>query len=278
MNDIDEEIDDDIPSMQRGKTKVMKITTEITKNKTEIQKSFLDGIKDFSRDFFKYVGIIIEKPSEEQIFFQNLRNVNPNSQLGIECIICYDKYIPEHIIECIANKNHIICRRCFVNYYSSLDKNERICCYDKTCSALYDRQVLKNNMPPSVFYRFDKNQSEFDQIIALGENVEKILYCKCGVVAVIEKNQTGNNIITCPCGETYCLKCEMNAHPGMICLPPKQTLKQQSIQWINNNTKLCPKCKVSVQKNGGCNHMTCKCCYKEFCWICLGNWPKCVCR
>ncbi len=29
--------------------------------------------------------------------------------------------------------------------------------------------------------------------------------------------------------------------------------------WIMANTKPCPKCQKPVEKNGGCNHVTCKC-------------------
>ena len=29
-------------------------------------------------------------------------------------------------------------------------------------------------------------------------------------------------------------------------------------QWIINNTKPCPSCSSPIQKNEGCNHMTCR--------------------
>jgi ariadne-1 len=132
-------------------------------------------------------------------------------------------------------------------------------------------------MLPSAFKRFEENQFDFDQMIALAENVEKVLYCICGVVAIIERNDIGNNMITCPCGLKYCLKCGMETHPGNICLPPKKTLYLQSKEWIKNNTKACPRCKVPVQKDGGCSHMRCKQCYKEFCWNCRSDWGKKCC-
>jgi len=44
--------------------------------------------------------------------------------------------------------------------------------------------------------------------------------------------------------------------------------------WISNNTKDCPGCKAHIQKNEGCNHMTCKTCRHEFCWICMGPWRE----
>jgi ariadne-1 len=42
--------------------------------------------------------------------------------------------------------------------------------------------------------------------------------------------------------------------------------------WEQKNTKPCPKCASRIEKDGGCNHMTCKNCNHEFCWICGHEW------
>lgn len=38
------------------------------------------------------------------------------------------------------------------------------------------------------------------------------------------------------------------------------------------SSKQCPFCTVWIEKNGGCQHMTCEHCRGEFCWICNGKW------
>eukprot|EP00731_Ephydatia_muelleri_P018044 Em0011g84a len=45
-----------------------------------------------------------------------------------------------------------------------------------------------------------------------------------------------------------------------------------SISWLAENTKPCPNCNCPIEKNDGCNHMTCVKCSHEFCWVCFGSW------
>ena len=47
-----------------------------------------------------------------------------------------------------------------------------------------------------------------------------------------------------------------------------------NFDWIEKNSKPCPQCKVNIEKNKGCMHMTCRNCKHEFCWICLQNWKN----
>jgi len=38
------------------------------------------------------------------------------------------------------------------------------------------------------------------------------------------------------------------------------------------DVRKCPKCKVRIQKNGGCPHMNCQRCHFDFCWCCMSEY------
>ena len=84
----------------------------------------------------------------------------------------------------------------------------------------------------------------------------------------------------CNCGNDFCFKCLKKAHRPITCeLLQKWYDKIQGGEddnslWIKLNTKPCPKCKIHIQKNQGCMHMTCSQCRYEFCWLCMGDYKK----
>ena len=79
--------------------------------------------------------------------------------------------------------------------------------------------------------------------------------------------------VQCSKGHKSCFKCQQPWHDPLDCEMFKKWMKRSSSHitsnWITANTKDCPKCGISTQKNGGCNHMTCKTCRYEWCWQCL---------
>ncbi len=43
--------------------------------------------------------------------------------------------------------------------------------------------------------------------------------------------------------------------------------KQNATQWVQHHTQPCSGCGSRIQKNGGCNHMSCAVCRRQFCWV-----------
>lgn len=88
----------------------------------------------------------------------------------------------------------------------------------------------------------------------------------------------------------FCAQCNRQHEEGQPCPAPAlvqnnnapldaaalrvQEEERQNLEWIRQNTRPCPRCHVNIQKNGGCNHMTCRTpnCGNHFCFECLGPW------
>ena len=98
-------------------------------------------------------------------------------------------------------------------------------------------------------------------------------------------------IVDCGSGHFFCWACSLEPHDPCNCemwaewkckvlQEDKDNAKSvflaatgaSSISWLAENTKPCPNCNCPIEKNDGCNHMTCVKCRHEFCWVCFGSW------
>jgi len=54
------------------------------------------------------------------------------------------------------------------------------------------------------------------------------------------------------------------------------TVDAASLSLIEKTTKRCPRsaCSAPIEKNNGCDHMTCLACKHEFCWLCFADWKS----
>ncbi|KAJ1276707.1 hypothetical protein BS78_05G235300 [Paspalum vaginatum] len=82
----------------------------------------------------------------------------------------------------------------------------------------------------------------------------------------------------CGCGHGFCWLCGEKAHRPVGCGTVRAWLAKNSsdsetVNWVLAHTKHCPKCRRPIEKNQGCNHMTCRApCHHQFCWLCFDPW------
>ncbi|KAL6450874.1 dbl4 E3 ubiquitin-protein ligase dbl4 [Candida maltosa Xu316] len=86
-------------------------------------------------------------------------------------------------------------------------------------------------------------------------------------------------IVGCTEHHEFCFQCVKENHLPCPCWVTQKWIKKcnddsETANWIDANTHSCPKCHSSIEKNGGCNHMTCRKCKHEFCWVCLNDWTE----
>jgi len=112
------------------------------------------------------------------------------------------------------------------------------------------------------------------------ENNKYLSFCPSPGCSMVFEVDPGLIIeMECKCGYYSCSKCKQISHEPSLCeIAEKWLIKNSSesenIAWIIARTKKCPKCKIPIEKNQGCNHMKCAKCLHEFCWLCKGSWDE----
>lgn len=86
----------------------------------------------------------------------------------------------------------------------------------------------------------------------------------------------------CPsCGTELCKCCgrssrssrtPWNSHYNLSCEEFGQLIgTMNSMNQLPESVRFCPGCRMNIEKNGGCIHMTCPCSH-QFCWECGESW------
>ena len=75
-----------------------------------------------------------------------------------------------------------------------------------------------------------------------------------------------NKYVKCKNGHEYCFECLKPPHGKVSC---ENNIDKTFMKWKKHRRiKRCPKCGIFIEKNEGCNHMTCESCKHEWCWLC----------
>jgi ariadne-1 len=121
------------------------------------------------------------------------------------------------------------------------------------------------------------------------EKHPQIKWCPAkGCNYAIRKQGPQAGMVMCKCGFMWCWKCLKDGHWPASCaqikwwnsMYEKETSdydsesEAASVKWLLQFTQDCPKCTSPIQKNGGCNHMSCKKCGHQYCWVCLDKWES----
>lgn len=99
-------------------------------------------------------------------------------------------------------------------------------------------------------------------------------YCPSPDCKVIYRTGTTGTVLQCPsCMIRICASCHTEYHEGLTCAEHQDNLSgnhQALARWkALNGVKECPNCRTDIEKNGGCNHITCFKCKTHICWVCM---------
>jgi len=167
------------------------------------------------------------------------------------------------------------CKDCFGNYLNfkkSLGK-PMLRCPGMNCRCFLDRKKVEAALP-DAFAAYKTAMMRFQ--LKRVENYRTCPNADCAHGIVLDACCNADQVTCTACDTNFCPKCNDEPHEGMTCEEFQR--KRHAERWgeakdyMTNETKQCPYCLVWIEKNGGCNHMTCHHCRGEFCWLCFGEW------
>eukprot|EP01038_Epipyxis_sp_PR26KG_P016115 gene16115-21902_t len=215
--------------------------------------------------------------SELNTITQSIQKIpSTDSNTTFECRICCDNEIKSEEAFHLGCK-HQFCRDCFGEYLRNQVNDGPLCiiahCAEHKCNQSITRSIYQHFLSPSYQEKYDIYLVK--HFIDRSKNMSYCPAPRCEKVAI----GSGITTVRCTCSNPFCFKCGEEAHDPCSCAQlsdwnAKCLNESETANWILANTRKCPECNTRIEKNQGCNHMTCRMCKYEFCWICMGNWVE----
>ncbi|KAF9081554.1 hypothetical protein BGX23_000743 [Mortierella sp. AD031] len=167
------------------------------------------------------------------------------------------------------HNNHAYCLECLARYVDTQVKAQAwpITCPHESCREVVSSFAVETLLGSGAFQWHR---------LAVEHAIQKKIYCPynaCGRLIDGDRNDEQEAVdLPCPyCSKLFCAMCHGEAHKGINC---EQRLDKIFANLAtDSNWKSCPSCNHMIEKESGCNHMTCRC-GTEFCYTCGSNgWP-----
>ncbi|GJU65665.1 probable E3 ubiquitin-protein ligase ARI2 isoform X1, partial [Tanacetum coccineum] len=232
-------------------------------------------------DVERIFAVLVEK-GKDRLFTEagipNLESHDPGSLVSTSTTMC--DICMEDMPSCDTTKmdcGHCFCNTCWTEHFIvkiNEGQSRRIRCMAHKCFAICDETVIRNLVSkrhPDLAEKFDRFLLE-----SYIDDNKMVKWCPstphCGNAIRVEEDAFCE--VECSCGNQFCFSCLCEAHSPCSCAMWQLWTKKcrdesETVNWITVHTKPCPKCHKPVEKNGGCNLVSCIC-GQAFCWLCGG--------
>ncbi|EKM56049.1 uncharacterized protein PHACADRAFT_174215 [Phanerochaete carnosa HHB-10118-sp] len=247
------------------------------------EDKLLERFMDSSQDVLREVGEPQNGPSQETARRPSKR-ARLDTPSEFMCMICCDTPPIEEAsdIRC----GHKFCSSCWKEYVMTKIKQEGQCffkCMQDGCAVTVDEPNIKQLADDATFERYKELLRE--SYVGSNANLRFCPHPGCAETVWCTGGR-GQSLLTevptvrCSKGHSFCFGCGHDSdHRPLICRLVPVWIKNArddagTSQWLKANTRSCPKCGNSIEKNGGCNRILCRHCQYQFCWLCMKKWES----
>lgn len=192
----------------------------------------------------------------------------------VECAICCDEKGPQQIYT-YYQCSHRYCVDCLKEYYATHIKegNVKLRCPYPNCPTT----VLPVQVEAVVDVPLLQKYKQFAWFDEVKHNPNTRWCTKPGCETVLVRQSDSEQKVVCSgCETVTCFLCGDEWHESISCQENKDHkvklgLADTTVEDYakkNVEVRICPRCAVPIEKNKGCNTMTCSFCGCAFCWLC----------
>jgi hypothetical protein len=161
--------------------------------------------------------------------------------------------------------NDIFCKDCLYQYVKYRIEECQVLtmpCPNHECRSQIDEPIIKHLVSEALYEKY----KAFKQSEELSKNPYH-RWCPQPDCTGYDIGTASNIQLSCNiCKFSFCFYCQEPWHATGKC---KFESEKEMQKWAKNNgVKICPNCRRKVEKNLGCDHMTCSKCRYEWCWLC----------
>ena len=235
-----------------------------------------NNVENNNKSIINSIRLYIRKRSEESIRNNNTSKekedtkecmaVNIKNNKEEECDVCNELFIPNEKNR-VEKCGHIFCSGCWYDYLSVNIKENKlpsIKCLDYKCQEKLSDEFIINllNSNKELIQLYKRYKLELE--IINDPNKKLCPYPNCD--SYLEQKNKNNKKVTCKNNHTYCFICLEKEHGNSPC---KEKIDDSIKEFAKNHfVKRCPNCGIVIEKNNGCNHITCVQCGHQWCWLC----------
>ncbi|KAG9014390.1 hypothetical protein FRB94_012796 [Tulasnella sp. JGI-2019a] len=202
-----------------------------------------------------------------------------------ECLVCAgtkeSEEFPSATPTALCTHAVTICKDCMARHLE-VEVNSKgldiVSCPD--CRQPMDYEGIRRDAHAHIFERYD--MLTFRKTL---QKMEDFRWCKVATCGSGQLHEGGATFPIMKCGGCKALSCfvhDVPWHTSKTCQEFDVVVRDNvdeaaSRAYVDSKTKPCPECREPIEKNGGCDHMTCRRpagCGHEFCWLCLAEFNK----
>lgn len=206
------------------------------------------------------------------------------------CQICFDEKPKAELAVLDCEAHHYFCADCSRGHIKSQVEDGRskvMKCPFPDCGHTIGIREVKRIFASDKALIDKYSEFMLQALLTESDAVRCINPTGCEYAMIADE---GDKHIRCHlCNYEFCRECKVDWHAGSTCAQYREWEENnangdtKNAQWLKANTRPCPSCKTPIEKNDGCNHMTCKnagckplpgcrssAATHQFCWVCMG--------